>query len=392
MPRRRAHNEGTITPWGKNKFRAWVTIGYDINTGKPIRKSKVLPSEQECIRWIQETKTEYGSPASKRLIKNPSTRLDDFFKDWFKYYIAPTVRESTYYNYRNIYDVHIKSALGKIPLKDLTTQHIQRLCAEKLANNLSVRTVHLIHYVISAGLKQARLENIIIHNPADAVKLPANEPSERPHLSAQQASDLLQAIGDHRYYLVYLLALTHGMRRGEILGLTWSSVDLERRTIAINNSLSRVRKVDAKEGEKRTALVVENPKTKYSRRIIPMSDHVHQQFIHMKKLQQEVRLSSDYVLQTANSTPCSPDNLLRFHRKTITKHGLPYVTFHDLRHTFATLAGEPPVSGSPYVIKSILGHSNRDDITAHYTHTTHKAMLEVIEKLTDHLGLNSRGA
>ncbi len=73
-----------------------------------------------------------------------------------------------------------------------------------------------------------------------------------------------------------------------------------------------------------------------------------------------------------------------YEKETVVKLVLEHVTFHDLRHTFATLAAEPPVMGNPYVIKTILGHAN-DDITAHYSHTTDEAMRELIERLTRHI-------
>lgn len=385
---RRANNEGSITRY-KNKYRAFVSIGYDSETGKPIRRSKVLPTKEECLIWIHDMKKKYGATARDRFVTNPATPVRTYFTNWFDIYVGPTVKESTHYSYRSLYDIHIDPILGDVPLKNVTTDLIQHLCVSKLKSGLSTRTVHLILHVLSSGLDQAVEGGTLPSNPAKGVKLPVYELPKRPHLTVEQARELLEMVRGHRFYLGYVLALTHGMRRGEILGLTWSNIDLKNRTISIKNSLSRVRKVDPKEGENITELVLGKPKTKYSEREIPMSEHAYEHFLHTKEMQESMGINSDFVLSTSNGTPTSPDNLSRYHRKVRAKLDLPNIRFHDLRHTFATLAGEPPISGNQYVIKAILGHTEKD-ITAHYTHSTLKSMRALIEKLTEYINLYDR--
>jgi integrase len=138
-----------------------------------------------------------------------------------------SVRESTYSRDKYLLANHVKSALGRVKLRNLSAMHVQRLNRDKLDARLSPATVQKMHHVIHKALLQAVRWDLIARNPADAVKAPSPATEEMRPLSADEARRLLDVAKGDRLEALYVLAVHTGMRRGELLGLKWSDVDLE---------------------------------------------------------------------------------------------------------------------------------------------------------------------
>lgn len=281
-----------------------------------------------------------------------SEYLDRFLEDVQR----GSVRESTYSRDKYLITNHVKSALGRVKLKNLGAMHLQRLYREKQDAGLSASTVQKVHHVLHKALAQAVRWDLIARNPSDAVKAPRPTTKEMRPLSAEEVRTLLEAAHGNRLEALYVLAVTTGMRRGELLGLKWSDVDLENGRLSIRRALTRTG------NGKRFALA--ETKTKGSRRrtvkltqraVEALRSHLERQLAEIEAARD---IYEDYgvVFTTEAGTPINPSNLRqRNFAPLLKKAGLPHIRFHDLRHTCATLLLSKGVH--PKFVQELLGHA-----------------------------------
>ncbi len=278
--------------------------------------------------------------------------LDRFLEDVQR----GSVRESTYSRDKYLVTNHVKPTLGRTKLKDLNAMHLQRLYREKLDAGLSASTVQKVHHIIHKALSQAVRWDLITRSPADAVKAPTHTPEERHPLSAEEARRLLEAARGDRLEALYVLAVTTGMRRGELLGLKWADVDLEGAMVSIRRTLTRTG------GGKGVALG--DPKTKRSRRTVPLTREATEALSrHLERQLREIQEAGDLyddqglVFTTEAGTPINPSNLRqRSFAPLLKKAGLRHVRFHDLRHTTATLLLGKGVHSK--FVQELMGHAS----------------------------------
>jgi integrase len=215
---------------------------------------------------------------------------------------------------------------------------------------------------------------------AREVPSPRYERRDFEPLSPDEARVLLAAAAEGRLYAVYVLALVLGLRRGEILGLRWSSVDLDRATLRVQSSLQRVG------GQ----LAFTSPKTKRSRRALPLPRSVvkvltsHRDAQAVERAKAELWADADLVFTTAIGTPIEPRNLSRHFEALRDGAGVRRVRFHDLRHSCASLLFE---LGVPLrMVMEILGHSQISTTSDIYTHVMPAQYREVADALDVWLG------
>jgi integrase len=281
-----------------------------------------------------------------------SEYLDRFLEDVQR----GSVRESTYSRDRYLVTNHVKPALGRVKLKNLSAMHLQRLYREKLDAGLSASTIQKVHHVVHKALSQAVSWDLIARSPADAVKAPTPTTEEMRSLSAEEMRRLLEAAGGDRLEALYVLAVTTGMRRGELLGLKWTDVDLEGARVSVRRTLIRTG------GGKGIALG--DPKTKRSRRTVRLTQravealrsHLERQLVEIETLG-DLYGDQGLVFTTEAGTPINPSNLRqRSFAPLLERAGLPHVRFHDLRHTCATLLLGRGVH--PKFVQELLGHAS----------------------------------
>src|SRR5215211_5665151 len=152
--------------------------------------------------------------------------LGNYLDRWINDSVRDTVRQRTWERYEQIVRVHIKPALGRVKLKNITPTHARALYREKLNTGLASRTVNYIHTTLSKALNDAVSDGLIPRNPISGVKAPRPVKKEIHPLSAEQAKVFLEAARDDRFEGAYVVALHCGLREGEILGLKWADVDL----------------------------------------------------------------------------------------------------------------------------------------------------------------------
>ncbi len=268
--------------------------------------------------------------------------LDRFLEDVQR----GSVRESTYSRHKYLHANHVKPALGRVKLRNLSAMHLQRLYRDRLDAGLSPATVQKMHHVVHKALSQAVRWDLIARNPADAVKAPSPATEEMRPLSADEVRRLLDTAKGDRLEALYVLAIHPGMRRGELLGLKWSDVDLEGGTVSVRRTLTRT--------DNGKGVALGDPKTKRSRRTVRLTREATEALRqHLARQLQQIEEAGDHyrdeglVFATEAGTPINPSNLpQRRFAPLLKRAGLsPSVRFHDLRHTTATLLlsrGVPP--------------------------------------------------
>jgi len=345
---KRGNGEGSITRRKDGLYMARYTV--QTATGS---KRKAL---------YGKTRSEVAAKLSKALADRESgltfdadnMTVGEYLARWLSDSVKGTVRISTFERHEQIVRAHLVTAFGRMKVKNLTPAHVRSLHREKLEDGLAPATVRKIHSTLHKALSQAVADGLIPRNAAD-VKAPRPAPDEMRPLSEAEARTFLDAAreAEDRFEALYVLAITTGLRRGELLGLRWDDADLDRGTLRVGRSLVR-------EGGR---YVVGETKTKRGRRRVNLTPRtVAALKAHRKRqLEQRVRVGSLYedhglIFASENGTPLNPENLVkRSFKPLLTRADLPEIRFHDLRHTCATLLLSRGVH--PKIVQELLGHA-----------------------------------
>ena len=327
-----AHN--SIRKRKDGRWEGRYTAGHDPEMGKAIYKNVLGRTQAEVKEKLKATIKETQSLDQTKVGKYT---VGEWMEVWFEDYAKIKVRPSSHQTYRGYIDNHINPNIGDIPLEKITSLELQKLYKKLLTKGrvdrleakgqpkgLSAKTVRNIHQILSSALKLAQEQRILHTNPAEGCALPKVEHREIKTLPVEQFQSFLREARESGVFELYYLELATGLRRGELLGLKWEDIDLERGDLRVRRQISRIN------GE-----VVEAPlKTKNAYRTLPLAEDTVSVLLEQKK---KVG-SSPWVFPSPNGGPISPDSVLHMLHRVLKRAGLPKVRFHDLRHTFATLA------------------------------------------------------
>jgi integrase len=287
--------------------------------------------------------------------------VSDFLCRWLEDYAQHNCAAKTGERYAEIVRNQVLPAIGHMKLRELKPAHIQELYSHaKRAGRkdgkggLSGRTVHHVHRVLTNAFNAGVKWQLLANNPVKAATPPRPETKEMVALSQQQSLLLLDVLENSPLRLPVFLALTTGMRRGELLGLKWSDIDWDRAIVTVRRSLK----------ESRCGLELQRPKTARSARTIALPPIALEVLRSHKAVQAESRMrlgktyhDQGFVLAEPDGALKRPDALSTNFAAFIRRHPeMPKVRFHDLRHTHASLllqAGE-----HAKVVSERLGHSS----------------------------------
>lgn len=314
------------------------------------------------------------------LITAPTQTVEQYLAQWLIAH-KPGVRVRTYERYEGFVRLHVVPVIGRIQLQKLSAQHIQGLYARKLDEGLSPTTVNTLHMMLHKALDDAMRWGLVARNVCDLVSAPRRAHYEMKPLTLEQAQKLLVALHGHNMEALFVLALTTGMRRGEILALKWQDVDFSRSTLQVRRIFTRMRGNRYVEAE---------PKTDKSRRSIMLPSLVVELLKQHQARQLEAKHEADDLWQehdlvfcTALGTPLNPSKVLERFKTVLKKAGLPAMRFHDLRHSAATMLLSMGVH--PKVVQELLGHNQISmtmDIYSHVLPTMHQ---DAMSKMNDAL-------
>ncbi len=346
MATRRGHGEGSIYRAG-DRWIACIDLGW--HNGRRVRKrvkSKTRKAASAALRRLQ------ADAARGLAVVNDRRSVEEFLQQWLAEVVAPTTRPRTIGTYRSIVEQHLVPALGHIPLNRLRPAHVQRLVAAVVAAGKSPRTCEIIWSTLRRALKIAVRWGLVAVNPCDGVTPPRPRQREVTVLSVEEIQRLL-ALATHAHHgVAFVLALTTGMRRGEIAALKWSDIDLEAATLRVRANLQRIG----------GSLVEGEPKSERSRRTIRLSQVTFKALQAHRVRQAEARLRAGerwqdvgYVVSTDLGGPVDPRNLLRDWYALLDAAGIERRPLHVARHSAASLMLS---RGVPLkTVQETLGHS-----------------------------------
>ena len=306
--------------------------------------------------------------------------LADWLESWMDNIVRPTRAETTVYGYQKIIDNHLVPALGDIPLLKLTPMDIQQYYIQVQQNaSLSSNTLRRHHDLLSSSLRSAVRQDKLLLSPMDRVEPPRAKQQEASYYRPEELKQLYTLLEGHPLELCAKLAGSLGMRREEICGLKWECIDYQRQLLSIR--------------EARTAfgatIVQKETKTRSSVRTLYMPDDVVRLLRAEQERQIELfrtgRLSepSQFVVLDHKGWPYSPNALSLAFTRFVKKNGLPRVTLHGLRHSFATVAS---FQGVPlFDIGKALGHATPATTGKIYTHLVDHTHADTLLKVSDAL-------
>ena len=345
-----------------------VDIGVDPETGKrrqALRQGFGTKREAEKALDAVVHSAETGSVVSRSTM-----RLSEFLDNWVAGQ-SQHLRETTQHSYEMAVK-RMKPKLGVVTLQALTTLQVERFYAEldgvtgTTKRVLSPKTIRNTHVVLRKALADAERLGFVNRNVAAAARPPTAQRPEFATWSSAELRQFFEAARAEPARAAYVLCATTGMRRGEILGLRWSDIDFDAGQLAVVQTVTTVN----------NRLIVSLPKTQRSRRTMFLDPHTLSVLAEHRKRQSEARLAAgpdwdvhaNLVFTDAVGKPIHPDLLSRTFTRISREAKLPTIRFHDLRHTYATLALKTGIH--PKVVSERLGHATVAITLDLYSHVT----------------------
>ena len=380
MAKKQANGEGNIRKRKDGRWEGRYTAGHDPVTGKQIFKNVLGKTQAEVKEKLAKALVEAGQVD---FTKVGQYTVGTWMDTWFENVAKIKVRPSSHQTYKGYIDNHIKPSIGNIPLEKLTTMDLQKFYRKLLTKGimerieskdqpkgLSAKTVRNINQVISSAMDLAVAQKIILNNPTDSCELPKVKHKEMQTVPAEQLSAFLEEAKRSGVYEMYYIELATGLRRGELLGLKWSDIDWKNGIIKVRRQVARVN------GE-----IVEAPlKTKNSYRAVSISP----QAIEVLR-EQKCKTNDTYVFPSPIGGPISPDSVNNMLKRVLERAGIPKVRFHDLRHTFATIALQNGVDIK--TVSGMLGHFSAGFTLDTYAHVTTSAQKEAAQTMGNILSI-----
>ena len=365
---------GQLINRGKNIWLVRVFLGRDVNGKRKYHNKTIHGNKKAAQTYLNKILLEKDTGE----FYEPNKEILSVYMDkWLKTAVKNRVTEKTFSGYKEIVKLYINPALGDALLSKLTVIQIQEFYNNLTGRGLSSQTVRHVHKILKNALEQAIKWQLLKQNPAQLVDLPKHKKVQeiRP-LTQVEVKFFLENAIYNRWGIVFEVLLATGLRPSEALGLTWQDIDFEKYLLHVRKALTQ-----GEEGWK-----LEEPKTKQSKRTIPLPAIVIQNLAAHKKNQTAEQLQAieynnhNLVFAANNGNPLNLRNLVRRHFKPLLKNaGLPDIRLYDLRHTCATLlmaAGE-----NAKVVSERLGHTTTRMTLDTYTHVLSGMQQTATDKL-----------
>lgn len=340
---RRGNSEGSIYKRSDGRWAA--TVSLDRGRRKTFYGKTRADAAGKLTQGLSDK-------AKRKAMPNEKLTVGAFLERWLSDVAAPKVRATTLLGYSRMARLHILPALGHLRIAHLDAQTLTRFYRTLERDGLSPKYVRLIHALLYGVLEKARVWEVVSKNAAVDADPPAIARKEFRTLSLAEARHFLATARDESHYPVYVLALTCGMRQGELLGLRWSDVDLDESWLSVAQQAQRIGK----------EWVFTAPKTKRGTRRLPLPniavDALREQRVRVasQRLRAVAWEDHDLVFPNQVGRPLEKQNLVfRSFKPLLARAGLPDMRFHDLRHSTATIMLS--MGEHPRVVQERLGHS-----------------------------------
>ena len=371
--RRAGNNQGSI--YRRKSDGRWVgSVSLGMVDGKRRRKTVYGSTQGEVRKKVTDlqSRLDRGVP-----VRTSSPTVADYLDEWLESLRKQGRRPRTLRTYQRTVDLHLKPTLGRHRLEKLTQYHVQAMIDDWIAQGLQLSTVRSYRGVLQAALTRAMKLDLVSRNVATLTDIPPATAPKRVTLTPEGAAQLFQTVRGHRLEVLFIVAVTLGLRQGETLGLKWEDIDLEAGTLVVKRQLITIEGI----------AMFGPPKTKSAERVIPLPTPVLNALKHHRRQQVRERLEAggrwheqwDLVFCSRTGSPLSVSTLRVEFKRLLRQAGLPPMRWHDLRHSTASILGAWEVQ--PQVVHAILGHASAAITIQTYTH----AEVEAIRAATDRM-------
>jgi integrase len=360
---------------GRKLYYVCMNYGKDPD-GTRIKKYETFPTLSQARKALYRFEADKDS---NQVVMPRSTTLAQWLEYWMKEVVTPSHAQTTVYAYQKIIDNHLVPALGDIPVQKLRPVNIQQYYSMLLnEKRLSPNTIRRHHDLLAASLHMAVKQEVLFFSPVERVEPPKTVNTETPYYTVEHLKKLYAAVDGHWLELIVKLAGYLGLRREEICGLHWSSVNFEQRTIFIKEARTSAG----------ASIVEKETKNRTSTRTLHMNNELYE-LLQRELKRQELNRSrfgrryreSGFVAVDDRGNPYSPNAVSLAFARFIEENGLPKITLHGLRHSFATVAS---AQGVPlYDIGRALGHSTPATTGRIYTHLVDQTHAATIDRVAE---------
>ena len=360
--KRRGHGEGSLREISPGKFLVTVEVGTGID-GKRKRSKRIAHSRKESNQILTELK---AKKLDNRLQSNESRTVRDLFAQWEKYGLSESLRDSTRQDYIYLANRYVLPALGHKRLVDIDVSTIDMWLHNMQQSGLSAITRKKARQNAYSIFKFGIKHKLIINNPVSGSLVPKKDKDfvsqvQEP-LSKKEWIEYLEKFRETPLDTFVHIGALLGLRRGEIIGLSWTDIDFETNYLHVRHS-ARENTDRRPDGSSETKLVLNDPKTKHSRRKLEINPALVDSLKRQKIRQNTAKLAAgstwvetNAVFTSSIGTRLYPSNVHKQYKKLTKDLGLRYVRIHDLRHTVAHLLldDEVPLES----VSRLLGHSS----------------------------------
>lgn len=325
-------------------------------------------------------------------IVDEKTTLDEWYKKWIDIHKYNVIRINTKCYYDSVYKKHISPVLGNVPISQITQLQIKGIIKKLDKSGYGYETQNKVRIILLDMFNKAMVDNFVLRNPCRGIKVPKDKNSDRKALTKDEQSDFFECCRGTFYDNLFVVAVNTGLRPGEICGLKWSDIDLDKKEISIERTLV-YQKLD---GDEQKTFHFDPPKTRTSRRKVPINRQceiaLKKQYIQSNIVKNRLHAKpingfSDLLFTTKYATPINSQIYLDAIRRIVDEVNLmkddmeqmdPF-SGHTFRHTFATRCFEAGIQ--PKTVQKYLGHATLQMTMDLYTHVLEEQRKEDMEKL-----------
>ena len=345
---------------GATSYQITAEADRDPLTGKRERRYKTIKGTKKQAE--AELRKMIADLESGNIVTPSAMKVEDWLAEWLSIY-HPNIAESTRKGYKEKIKNYIIPALGNISLKALKTSNIQLMFNDMNDRQRAPKTIKNTFLILNSALKKAVTLGMLPRNPCEGIELPKMVKYQAQVYDQNEIKLALEAAKGKDIYILVLLALSVGLRRGELDGLKWKHINFDAQTISIRDT--RVN------GERE--IIEKDPKSASGRRTISVGSNVIND-LKEAKAQYDMNKATlgkrfhdlGFVICKKDGTPYSPDSLTQKWRRFEKKHDLKIIRLHDLRHSNATVLMAEGINAK--VVQERLGHADVSTTLSYYTH------------------------
>jgi integrase len=369
MRKKRGQNHGS--EYQRRSDERWVA---QVTIQKKHRM-KYFYSQCEAEAWLKQSILKISQVVP---LEGSRMSVAVFLTSWLAI-ISLAVKPRTWVQYDQVVNKHILPYLGHLSIQELRSDQVQSFYQRKQQDGTGARTLSLINCILHNALDYAVSNGFILHNPVHGTMISRPKYHEQKVLNLDQVRVFLQSCQGTRWEALFCLAITTGMREGEILGLKWSDIRWDTGQLQIQRQLQRI---------PRQGLVFSEPKTIASRRNLAIGEEMLTKLRAHANLQEYERClagerwrENGLVFPSDKGTPMDPHRIFDQYKQLLKQANLPDIRFHDLRYTHATLMLGWGIH--PKVVQERLGHAQISHTLGIYSHVLPILQTEAARKMDE---------